>query len=202
MNRLSISAGSFILAFGLFGSAAMGEPQLYKQAPVKLSQLQNKSPINPKLYETRPNDTVKGAISSLGLNEKVRQYANSMMGKKVGDGECWSLVNEALKSAGAHQPGQGGYGSYVFGKAIGLNELKPGDILQFENVVFKHTNPNGSWSQNNFPHHTAIVNSVSGRQIGLIHQNINGNKTVQTGTINLDDKQSGGTLSAFRPQPK
>jgi hypothetical protein len=134
------------------------------------------------------------------LNAKVLAYANKQFGKKVGNGECWTLANLALKSAGARQPGVKGYGLYVFGRKVALKDIVPGDILQFEKVRFEHDDGKSFYFQN-LPHHTAIVSSVKGKQVTLIHQNENNVKKVTRLTINLAH-QKGGTIAAFRPQPK
>jgi hypothetical protein len=134
------------------------------------------------------------------VNPKILQYARSQLGRQVGNGECWTLADQALRYAGARRPGQGGYGSYVFGKKISRRALQAGDVIQFENVTFVHRGPN-SWSSNQFPHHTAIVAAVSGNRITLLHQNVNGRRTVQTGTIDMADFQR-GTMTYFRPQPR
>lgn len=151
---------------------------------------------------TSPSALSKYRPRSPVLNTKVLQYAQSKMGQKVGRGECWDLANEALGAAGAKQPGRNGYATYVFGSQVALTSVKPGDILQFENVNFKHTDKNGSWSTNSFPHHTAVVRSVSGGTISILHQNVGGDRRVQAGTLVLSDRQPGGSLLAFRPQPK
>ncbi len=135
------------------------------------------------------------------LNLKVLQFARAQMGRQVGNGECWTLADQALDAAGAHRPGRNGYASYVFGREIGLRALQPGDVIQFENVHFEHHSPNGSWYSNDFPHHTVIVARVQGQRITLLHQNINGDRRVQTGTIDLADRQ-GGSMRYFRPQPR
>jgi hypothetical protein len=129
----------------------------------------------------------------------VVDYARGKLGHQVGNGECWTLAFEALQAAGAKRPGEDGLKVYEFGKAIELKAVKAGDVLQFENVNFKHTNADGSWYTNSFPHHTAIVLSVSGTRITLLQQNVGGNKTVQEGTIDLNDRQPGGTITAFQP---
>src|SRR5262245_51935298 len=99
----------------------------------------------------RPSKKLDLMTTKNDLNSKVLQYAESKMSQQVGRGECWDLGNEALKAAGAKQPGQSGYGSYVFGQSVSLSSIKPGDILQFEGVItFKHTSPNGSWSTQTF----------------------------------------------------
>jgi hypothetical protein len=131
------------------------------------------------------------------LNERVRMHAESLIGKQVGRGECWDLAKEALAFCKAKTPGEAGYGIYEFGKKVALKDVLPGDILQFENVVFK-----GNGSTYNYPHHTAIVRGVNGKTIELLHQNVNNIRRVQTGTIDLNHLQPGGTLVAFRPQPR
>jgi|ERR1043165_4592632 hypothetical protein len=142
------------------------------------------------------------SATTLSLNAKVLQFAQSHIGQQVGKGECWDLANEALAVAGARQPGHGGYSTYTFGTPLALSSIRPGDILQFENVNFKHTNPNGSWNSNSFPHHTAVVRSVSGGRVEILQQNVNGDRHVRMGTINLGDRQPGGSLRAYRPHSR
>jgi hypothetical protein len=141
------------------------------------------------------------AEAAPALNQKVLKYARSQMGRQVGNGECWTLVDQALRAAGARRPGTANYATYVFGKRISRQALQPGDVIQFEGVTFKHTDRNGSWSTNDYPHHTAIVAAVRGSRITLLNQNVNGNRTVQLSTINMADFQ-GGTMTYFRPQPR
>src|SRR5262249_1704303 len=129
------------------------------------------------------------------------------VGQAVGDGECWAFVYEALNAAGAKRPGQEYMELYQFGwRVYGLFNIQPGDVLQFENVNFKHTNPDGSWSSSSFPHHTAIVAHVTyrfgGMRITLLHQNVGGNRTVLQSAIYLRDRQPGGTIRAYRPVPR
>jgi hypothetical protein len=141
------------------------------------------------------------AEASPTLNQKVVQFAKARMGKQVGNGECWTLAADALSAAGAHRPGTAGYGVYVFGKQISRKALQSGDVIQFENVRFEHRGPDGAKSWNEFPHHTAIVTGVQGNRITLLHQNVNGKRTVQTGVIDMADFQR-GTMRYFRPQPR
>jgi len=200
-TRYGLFAGGVVLTLGLFALATgAGQAQVVTKPKVPTQRLVKKQP-----YVTRP------AQSTTDLNAAVRKFADSKRGQPVGNGECWDLVKEALQAAGAKLPGQGGYGTYEFGKVIPLKDVLPGDILQFENVAFKHRYPNGSWYEDKFEHHTAIVSrhlpEVQGKVLGLLHQNVNGNRTVQTGTINLDHKQSldpskASTLTAYRPQSR
>jgi hypothetical protein len=143
---------------------------------------------------------VAGAAKVPPLNAKVLAYANKHLGKQVGDGECWALANLALKSAGARQPGVGGYGPYVFGRKVALKDVVPGDVLQFEKVKFEHEDGKSYYSQT-LPHHTAIVAEVRGKKLTLIHQNENNVKKVTRLTVNLEHRK-GGTIRAYRPQPK
>jgi hypothetical protein len=135
------------------------------------------------------------------LNQKVLDFAKKNKGKKVGNGECWTLADKALESAGAHRPGWGDYGNLVFGKEIKLDKVLPGDVLQFEEVRLEHTDPRGVKSVSELPHHTAIVYSVKGKQITLIHQNVNKVRKVQLNDMNLDDHKA-GKIFAYRPQPR
>lgn len=158
---------------------------------------------NPNAIATRPY-VPKYKNGTTPLNQGVLQYAQSKLGQQVGRGECWDLVDQALRAAGAQPPGQGSLGSYQFGDVVPLDKVLAGDVLQFEGVVFKGAKGNGTYT-NNFPHHTAIVSRplviLKGRQIEVLHQNVNGDRRVQTGVINLDDQQ-GGTLVAYRPYAK
>ena len=136
------------------------------------------------------------------LNRQVLDFAGSKMGQQVGNGECWTLADQALDAAGAQRPGQGGLEVYQFGTIADLSAVVPGDVLQFEDTNFKHTDPDGSWYSLSFPHHTAIVSAVSGTHITLLNQNGNGNRTVQVSPFDLNDRLPGGTITAYQPVPR
>jgi hypothetical protein len=135
------------------------------------------------------------------LSEKVLQFARSNLGKQVGNGECWTLADEALRSAEAHRPGTDGYGAYVFGREIDVRALQPGDVMQLDNVRFEHRDASGVGSWEEYPQHTAIVARVKGGRITLLHQNVRGNRTVHRSTIDLADRKR-GTLRYYRPEPR
>lgn len=130
------------------------------------------------------------------INDKVLSFAKDHLHTQVGNGECWTLVDQALRAAGADTRGDAGY---VFGATIPLSQVAPGDVLQFENVHFKHVDAH-SWYTQEFPHHTAIVASVDGSKITLLNQNVNGDRTVQYTTIDMADFVD-GTITAYHPQP-
>lgn len=137
-----------------------------------------------------------GANFVQDLNDAIVSFAMANKGIQVGDGQCWTLVDQALKAAGADTSGDA---AYIWGNPIGLDAIVPGDVLQFENVHFEGATPGGGWYFQDFPHHSAIVYSVNGSNITLLNQNVNGDMTVQFTTINLADWQS-GTISAYEPQ--
>jgi hypothetical protein len=124
------------------------------------------------------------------------------MSKQVGNGECWTLADEALKYAGARRPYESGEGSCVFGRKLGEDELvKPGDIVQMYSAKFFHKTGPGSWSSaETGEKHTAIVASVDGDTITVYHQNWNGNRTVSQWSFRPSDKTA-GTVEFYRPKP-
>jgi hypothetical protein len=141
-----------------------------------------------------------GAARIPELNQKVVRYALAQKGKQVGNGECWTLADQALRAAGAQRPGRNGAGSSTFGRKLRPGEkFLPGDVMQFERVKFQHRSRRGSYSFS-MPHHTAVVYRVAGKQVTLLHQNFNGKKTVQETTINLAHRTQ-GTVAVYRPRP-
>jgi hypothetical protein len=127
-----------------------------------------------------------------GLNGKVRAFALDHLGRKVGDGQCWTLAAEALIHAGA-RPAEG----YTFGEPIPRGQISPGDILQFKRARFDR---GGRYWQLGLPDHTAIVEAVQGNVATLLHQNF-GSQTVTRLTIDFADQTQGETR-AFRPLPR
>jgi len=108
------------------------------------------------------------------LNAKVLEYCVSQKGKQVGNGECWTLADEALGAAGAHRPGRDGYALYVYGRALQADEqILPGDIVQFNDAKFvKITETKESFVSMKL--HTGIVAKVDGTRIEMLNQNIRG----------------------------
>jgi len=124
------------------------------------------------------------------LNQKVLEFAVSNLGQQVDSGICWELGADALAYANAEPPhGQ------VFGDAVPLSSMLPGDILEFDNARFAGAN---YWLTLGAPYHTAIVSTVDGDSIAMLNQNINGVKLVQITVIHLADLHS-GTIAVYRP---
>ena len=149
------------------------------------------------------------------LNEKVLEFAEGQKGQQVGDGECTTLAFAALRSAGARwsRPESLERGP-VWGEAVkSLDQSLPGDVIQFENAVFRGRKvyPGGRYRywEYTYPHHTAIVASVkvtrAGVVLGIWHQNVlnqgedeSKRKVVRGGTVRMGELRE-GTVKVYRP---
>src|ERR1700709_2207639 len=109
------------------------------------------------------------------INKTVVSWAHGKLGQQVGRGECWDLVDHALRAAGAlSSTTTGHHDDYVWGSRIRLEEVTPGDVLQFRDfIVTTRTDrvvrfPDGRTSSRmaetlaRRPHHSAIVYRVDG----------------------------------------
>lgn len=149
------------------------------------------------------------------LGNAVAQFAETNLASQVGDGECWTLAERALASAGARTSTQimGNVGpddNYVWGEAIGMANLEVGDIIQFRNYVYRFNRSDGSWNQESRPHHTAIVAAVvSSGVVDVFESNVGGSKNVQRNRIYLQTGAlPGGSVTVsgqmwyYRPQAR
>ena len=155
-------------------------------------------------------------VDKVDYNARVVAFARSKIGEKVGDGDCSTLVQEALRDAGAKvllSPAADG--EYLWGEPRkSLKDAQPGDVLQFEKVVFRGRrrkfNDDVSAilfeTKTSLPHHSAIVTAVGprGRTLTMLHQNGPGPdgkslKIVQETTLVMSELQKGGSLKAYRP---
>ncbi len=144
------------------------------------------------------------------IADKVLQFAERQIGNQVGHGECAELAAAAVKAAGGQSHRKLGRSDpnadYVWGKLIATltpkdasaPDIKPGDIIQFRDVQLltqsKITQKDGKVRTHSstvtFPHHTAIVRSVNGDFMQIIHQNYGGIRTVDTKTIWIGSPKS------------
>lgn len=134
-------------------------------------------------------------IATFTPNPRVVEYALRQLGTQVGNGECWTLAMEALGFASALQPGRDGRDVFNFGLDVTGQSLVAGDIVQLFNARIDY--PDGSWSTF-VPQHTAIIEWAIGKQLGVLHQNIGGDRRVQKGIIDLNHLSS-GTYRIYRP---
>ncbi|HEV2319667.1 MAG TPA: hypothetical protein VGV18_07955 [Verrucomicrobiae bacterium] len=129
---------------------------------------------------TGQNAALGGGGAALGAN--VVQFARQRTGQKVGDGECFALADQALRSAGAKSAADFGAitpnGDYKWSsQQVSPTDAKPGDIIQFRNfrVVIKTVHADGSWEERSEerPHHTAVVVSNDGSgNLTVLEQNV------------------------------
>lgn len=132
-------------------------------------------------------------LAKLNINNKIIEFVNSVMGKKVGRGECWDLAQAVLDyySADWKRP-------TYFG--IPLNPEKdniiPGDIIQMYNVRLEYNNKIEYFG---LPEHTAIVYKViSKNNFKIAHQNVAGKRFVILSNFNLKYVKT-GNVKFYRP---
>jgi len=132
------------------------------------------------------------------VSKKVVEYCKKNLNKQVDRGECWDLARFALDYAEADWKSP-----YNFGTKINhvTDPLKPGDILQFENVSLSWVDGDNTYSMT-LPHHTAIVYEVKkDGKIVIAHQNFNNVRKVTTFDISMADIKT-GSVQAYRPKAK
>ena len=156
------------------------------------------------------------APAPVDYNAKVAEFARSKIGETVGTGDCATLIQAALREAGAKvllSPAADG--EYLWGEPLkSVKDVRPGDIAQFENVTFRGKRRiignNGApaliLTKLSFPHHSAIVTKVGpkAKTITLHHQNAAGPdgqpvKIVTEQTLTMSELQKGGSLKFYRP---
>jgi hypothetical protein len=121
---------------------------------------------------------------------KIASYCLAQKGRIVGNGECWTLANEAFKSSGARRPGSD---VRVWGRVVDptQEDLKPGDILEIESARFLDGTITG-------PNHTVVVvRGGSQESFGIAEQNW-GRKSVRVREFNLKSLVS-GKVKVYRP---
>ena len=124
------------------------------------------------------------------ISASILTYCTQRIGTEEGDGECWTLAENAVISAGGQSsrgqtPNFDEHSNYVWGDTAQFSALVGGNILQFRNYTWTRfirervTLANGDWNESSStmthtrPHHTAIV-SIPGSSgnVGVIEQNI------------------------------
>jgi hypothetical protein len=168
--------------------------------------------------------SAKGAPA--GIADQVIAYARNRLGQSVGDGECYTLVNNALQNAGARSaPDYGAItpdADYVWGAVVSLSDLRPGDIIQFRDYRYDRTvettHPDGSseteTDTQEREHHTAIVERVDGNGAAtVLEQNAPDGAPVTRRQLFFSNRtetdggrtttiQVQGQLWYYRPQPR
>jgi len=129
-------------------------------------------------------------LSANKFGPLIVQYCEKYFGRRVGNGECWTLGAESVKSSKCQEP----VGTN-FGVIIEYSHVRPGDILQFESAVFKTSTYE---MRAGSPDHTAVVHSViSPNRFKVLEQNPD---PVKYGEYDMSTLRS-GTCVAYRPLP-
>jgi hypothetical protein len=83
---------------------------------------------------------------------QVLHYAKGRLGgPPVLPGQCTALADEALRNAGGRSAADFGRrtedGDYIWGTAVSLSDVRPGDILQFRDYHYtrREEKDDGSW---------------------------------------------------------
>ena len=140
---------------------------------------------------------VPDGIGLPDLNVRVVNFAVQNLGQKIGNGECWTLAQQALIKSGGQRPR-----GFVFGRELVQNEpWLAGDIIQFTDCHFVDVQPNRRTTITlGEPDHTAIIHSIPNGLVVVLEQNVNHDKRVQTQTLNFATMTS-GNIKVYRPLP-
>ncbi len=130
------------------------------------------------------------ATATRAKGTAIVTFCTKNRGKKVGDGECWALANEAFKQTGARRPGSD---TRVWGRRLNLKKEspQPGDILECEQTRFA----DGSYVPTK---HTAVILGARGLVVRLAEQNFAGKKKVTERDVDLNGVRS-GRIFVYRP---
>ncbi len=130
--------------------------------------------------------------SSTARRAGIVAFCAKNRGKAVGNGECWTLANEAFKQVGAKRPdGE----LRVWGRMLNLKREAPapGDILECDRTRFA----DGSYTPGN---HTAVIIGTTSTQgvVKIAEQNFAGKRKVTERLLDLNGVQS-GRIFVYRP---
>jgi hypothetical protein len=162
-----------------------------------------------------------GKTTLAPLGDQVVAFARGKIGQCVGNGECFDLADQALRSAGAKSAADFGKvtpnADYVWGTAVSLSDIHPGDIIQFKNYRYDRTTATDTSTDTDFqerPHHTAIVERVDGQgALIVLEQNVPDGSAGQRSQLffsNVSTNSGGqrtsirvqGRFRFYRPQPR
>lgn len=177
----TISAFKYMLLASLLASCA-DSPSL------SLTDTKSGAYTLPRQKYARPVVFQGGEPSATA--RKIVAFAQQNKGKRVGDGECWGLINSAYCAAGIRHRGGRVWGRRVHWQKEGV---RPGDIIEYEyaRYPFAYTDAN----------HTSIILKVLNKDSVLVaHQYWNNNKRVTTTRIPLAYLMA-GKQTIYRYEP-
>jgi hypothetical protein len=158
------------------------------------------------------------------MADQIVGYPRRHYGNHVGDGQCFTLADRALRGAGARSAADFGQvtpdANYVWGTSVALGDVRPGDIVQFRDYHYLKRVDIEDDSGSSFheeeggrPHHTAIVERVDGNgAITVLEQNFEGSPVRRSqlfftsGTTTSGNQKTTitviGTFWFYRPQTR
>jgi hypothetical protein len=167
----------------------------------------------------------RNGSQSPSIADQILSYARRQRGSRVGNGQCFALVDRALR--GAHAKSAADYGSitpdadYEWGTSVSLTDLHAGDVIQFRDYTFRRVVVTDTGSstvteelEGERPHHTAVVESVDGSgAVTVLEQNApEGSAVTRTrlyftaGTTTSGNRTTtitvSGTSRFFRPEAR
>ena len=157
-------------------------------------------------------------LTTTRYGERIAAWCEARIGTKVGNGECWTLANDAITAVAEECRAQNQEPcvpsrSYVHGALI-YTYIPPkpsdppsgvlaagtarGDIIQFLTAHFR-SRDGLSWSSRGAPDHTAVITAVErGGILKVLEQNVGGTKIVMEGKVDMSEMTS-GEVRIFRP---
>lgn len=169
-----------------------------REAEVELSKLSNADQAHIKEWkEARAAEMDALAVKeenerrAVEIPLKIVAFCKDRLGKKVGNGECWTLADEAFKTCGLKRPGSN---NRVWGRLLDLKteKMEPGDIVEYRSAEFSDGSRTG-------PVHTSVVVKGGRRERATIaEQNWGGDKTVREASFDAGELVS-GELMVYRP---
>ncbi len=165
-----------------------------------------------------PSQLTAPRTAPTNLNAALVRFCRSYLGQKLGNGQCSELAMLGLPAIGAQMDLNNQWGTPVctyaaaggrryiqiapVGKTRGNSRkpnIKPGDLIQYENVKFERR-WDGGYSFHEYPHHTSVIEQVSrdGNTLKVLQQNVNNTQFIVETLVYLPD-QTEGTMRITRP---
>ena len=130
------------------------------------------------------------------LNKRIIDFVNTRINLKVGEGESWDFVAEALDSVGAKWNHE-----YKFGREIDLKKecAYPGDVIQLTKIKIEY-HENHTFYREEIPNHTAIIYEVISQDHFILIEQNTGKLGMKVGTSPFEIKRlKAGKFKIYRP---
>ena len=150
-------------------------------------------------------DSTSGDAKGANIADQIVGYARRQQGSRIGKGECFDLVDTALRGASAKSAADYGKISrdadYTWGTPVTLAGLQAGDVIQFRNYSYDSTvvtkTDKATTTEEvgqDRPHHSAIVESVGDDgAVTVLEQNApDGSPVTRTVLYFKDSKTTSG----------